>query len=162
MDDVWMRCSACKRDLHFGQTFWACSVSTCNRNRTRLVFCSVPCWDSHVATLRHREAWSVESRAPTREEWEREAAPDDTAPVRRVVAPAVATPAPSGEAEREMLIVISKLKKYIRDRSGMNCSDAVADILSDHVRAICDDAIRSAGGEGRKTVLDRDVPRPRR
>jgi hypothetical protein len=115
-----------------------------------------------VATLRHREAWSIESRAPTQEEWAREAEPDDTAPVRKVVAPAIATARGGGEGDREVLIVMSKLKKYIRDRSGMNCSDAVADIISDHVRAICDDAIRSAGGEGRKTILDRDVPRPRR
>src|SRR5262245_49152268 len=142
MDDVWMRCSACKRDLRFGETYFACSVSTCNRTRTRLVFCSVPCWDSHVATLRHRDAWSVESRAPTRDEWAAQAEPDDTAPVRKVVAPAVATAGPSGNADRDVLIVVSKLKKYIRDRSGMNCSDAVAEVLSDHVRAICDDAIR--------------------
>ena len=61
-----------------------------------------------------------------------------------------------------MLIVVSKLKKYIRERSGMNTSDSVADVLSDHVRAICDDAIRAAATDGRKTVLDRDVPKVRR
>jgi histone H3/H4 len=54
------------------------------------------------------------------------------------------------------------MKKYIKDRSGFNCSDAVADMLSEHVRAICDDSIRAAGSDGRKTVLDRDVPKPRR
>ena len=58
-----------------------------------------------------------------------------------------------------MLIVISKLKKYIKDRSGMNCSDGVADVLSDRVRMLCDDAIRAAGRDERKTVLDRDVAR---
>ncbi|HET9626503.1 MAG TPA: hypothetical protein VFP84_34310, partial [Kofleriaceae bacterium] len=64
--------------------------------------------------------------------------------------------------ERDLLVVVSKLKKYIKDRSGMNCSDAVAEALSDHVRVLCDDAIRAAGRDARKTVLDRDVPRPRR
>ena len=59
-----------------------------------------------------------------------------------------------------MLIVISKMKKYIKDRSGMNCGDAVAELLSDHVRAICDEAIRAAARNERKTVLERDVPRP--
>jgi histone H3/H4 len=53
------------------------------------------------------------------------------------------------------------MKKYIRDRSGMNCSDAVAEALSAHVRVWCDEAIRSAAADGRKTVLDRDVPKPR-
>jgi histone H3/H4 len=65
-------------------------------------------------------------------------------------------------ADRDMLIVVSKLKKYIKDRSGMNCSDAVAELLSDHVRAIADESIRAAGRDERKTVLDRDVPRPPR
>jgi hypothetical protein len=64
--------------------------------------------------------------------------------------------------DKDVLIVVSKMKKYIRDRSGMNCSDAVAELLSDHVRAICDEAIRAAGRDERKTVLDRDVPRARR
>ena len=44
----------------------------------------------------------------------------------------------------------------------MNTSDAVAEVLSDHVRAICDDSIRAAARDERKTVLDRDVPKPRR
>ncbi|MBP6633150.1 MAG: hypothetical protein KA297_27265 [Kofleriaceae bacterium] len=195
-DDVWMRCSACRRDLRFGATYQECSVSTCNRSRTRLVFCSVSCWDSHVAELRHREAWAVEARAPSRTSWEAEraaeaaaapaaiaatpsaAAAAATRPVavpeirRQVVTAGPASSAPAAVApgdpalvdgvERDMLIVMSKLKKYIRDRSGMNCSDAVADVLSDHVRALCDDSIRAAGRDGRKTVLDRDVPRPRR
>ena len=51
------------------------------------------------------------------------------------------------------------MKKYIKDRSGMNTSDSVAEALSDHVRAVCDDAIRTAASDGRKTVLDRDVPK---
>ena len=59
-----------------------------------------------------------------------------------------------------MLIVVSKLKKYIKDRSGMNVSDAIADVLSDHIRVLCDDSIRAAARDERKTVLERDVPRP--
>ena len=55
-----------------------------------------------------------------------------------------------------MLIVVSKLKAYIRARSGMNCADAVSEVLSDRVRALCDQAIEQARVHGRKTVLDRD------
>ncbi|MBK7534155.1 MAG: hypothetical protein IPI49_02065 [Myxococcales bacterium] len=91
---------------------------------------------------------------------------------RRIVAETASTPAAAPAAapgalaltehvEREVLVVVSKMKKYIRDRSGMNCSDAVADALSDHLRALCDDAIRVASADGRRTVLDRDVARPR-
>ena len=182
-DDVWFLCSACRKHIRFGSTHWVCSVSTCNRDRTRLVFCSVSCWDSHVATLRHRDAWAVEARAPSRGEAEREArneparlqpapAPRPSAPVVRSSTPAAPPPParPSVTAHAggpalsnqydhdDILIVVSKVKKYIRDRSGMNTSDAVAEALGAHVRKVCDDAIRNAGRDGRKTVLDRDVP----
>ena len=57
---------------------------------------------------------------------------------------------------REVLIVASKLKKYVKARSGMNTSDRVLEPLSEIVRRACDAAIRRAGEDGRKTVLDRD------
>ena len=57
---------------------------------------------------------------------------------------------------KEVLIVASKLKNYIRDQSGMNTSSNVMDILSDRVRALCDQAMSNAKMAGRKTVLDRD------
>ena len=176
-----------------------CSVSTCNRSRTRLVFCSVACWDSHLSTIRHREAWAVEATAPSREEHARQEMdaadvssrrrhraaiatapalaprPAATAP-RRAAGAGGALRSPSGSvtahaggpalsssyAHDDVLIVVSKVKKYIRDRSGMNTSDAVAEALGDHVRSVCDEAIRAAARDGRKTVLDRDVPKARR
>lgn len=183
MAETWLKCSACKNPISYGAAHWVCSVSTCNRSRTRLVFCTVSCWDSHVAMLRHRDAWAVEARAPSKEAWEKElaAAPPEPAPPARsepVAAPAVrrvvgdASPVTAAKVEgnlqlaevtdRDVLIVVSKMKKYIKDRSGMNTSDAVADVLSEHVRALCDEAIRAAARDERKTVLDRDLPRPRR
>ncbi len=190
---TWMRCSACKSEIAFGALHWVCSVSTCNRHNTDYKFCTVACWDSHVGTMNHRDAWAVEAIAPTREEWQRQReVPARPAPV--VARPAVSSPpsqasagppgstvpVPSDQpaapadlrtlpselklnpAEREILIVVSKMKKYVKERSGMNTSDAVAEVLSGHVRALCDEAIRTAAADGRKTVLDRDVPRPRR
>jgi hypothetical protein len=183
MAETWRKCNACKNPIPFHAKYWACSVSTCNRPRTGYVFCTVSCWDSHIAEARHRDAWADEKRAPSKEAWERELAANPevappaprpvtqpgSAPVRRVVGDASAATAATVEgsvkladAEREILIVVSKLKKYIKDRSGMNTSDAVAEVLSEHVRAICDEAIRAAARDERKTVLDRDVPRPRR
>src|SRR5580765_2402945 len=91
VDDVWMLCSACRKAIRFGAIHWVCSVSTCNRDRTRLVFCSVVCWDSHVATLRHRDSWAVEAVAPTKEAWQAELAEQgDSAPAPST--PAVAKP----------------------------------------------------------------------
>ena len=177
MAETWLKCSACKNPIPYNATHWVCSVSTCNRSRTRLVFCTVSCWDSHVAMLRHRDAWAVEAKAPSKDAWERElaenppeatAAPVQAAAPRKVVGVAAPSAAAAvegvqlAEAEREVLIVVSKMKKYIKERSGMNCSDAVAEMLSEHVRAICDDSIRAAARDDRKTVLDRDVPRARR
>jgi hypothetical protein len=64
------------------------------------------------------------------------------------------------DGPQEVLIVISKLKKYIRTRSGMNTSDGVIPVLSDHLRKLCEDAIANANREGRKTVMDRDFRVP--
>ncbi len=65
MPETWRRCSACKQDIPLGGLHYVCSVSTCNRKRTGLVFCSVDCWEIHLPTERHREAWAVEARAPS-------------------------------------------------------------------------------------------------
>jgi histone H3/H4 len=59
-------------------------------------------------------------------------------------------------AEGEVLVVASKLKNYIRAKSGMNTSSAVMSALSAKVRELCDQAIERAKSEGRKTVMDRD------
>lgn len=164
-------CSSCKRELPFESTYFTCSVSTCNRKRTGLTFCSLPCFEAHVPIVRHREAWAEEQRAPTREQWAEEqaaelaeAASDDeqsreSRRERRIVgvgAPG-APPALRDDAiPRDVLIVASKLKAYIRARSGLNTSDGVIEVLSDIVRELCDGAIRKAAAEGRKTVMDRD------
>lgn len=179
--DRWRRCSSCKAALAFAAPYWACNVSTCNRGRTALAFCSVSCWDAHLAVVPHRESWAVERHAPTREQWEREqagegaarpgpaalaaaarpssgevshsAAPPATGGRRILPPPAPARPDPVG---RDVLIVISKLKAYVRARAGMNTSDRCGEPLSDAVRELADRAIEKARAEGRKTVLDRD------
>jgi len=67
----------------------------------------------------------------------------------------VGTAAPQDLPE-EVLVVVSKLKAYVKARSGMNTSDAVVDVLSAKVRRLCDAAIEVAQADGRNTVLDRD------
>jgi histone H3/H4 len=185
MAETWLKCSACKNPIPYNAAHWVCSVSTCNRKATGYVFCTVSCWDSHVSDARHRDAWAVEARAPTKDAWDKELAANPpppaaprpatsvpaSAPVVRRVVVGEASPATAAAVEgvklsevsdKDVLIVVSKLKKYIKDRSGFNTSDNVMDLLSEHLRAICDDAIRAAARDERKTVLDRDIPRPRR
>lgn len=59
-------------------------------------------------------------------------------------------------SEQEVLVVASKVKKYIKEKSGMNTSSSVLDALSTKVCALCDQAIEKAKSDGRKTVMDRD------
>ena len=59
-------------------------------------------------------------------------------------------------ADTNILVVVSKLKAYVKDRAGLNTSGAVAEKLSDIIRKHCDIAIESAKNDGRKTLLDRD------
>lgn len=177
----WRKCSNCKKPIAFATTYWVCSVSTCNRKRTGLVFCSVNCWDAHLPIMRHKEAWAEERKSPA------SAAVADAAPngPRRLDMRSAAprppvsnstassptshpsnTPAEATSDEplsppppAEVLAVASKVKAYIRARSGLNVSAGVMDALSDHIRALCDASIREARRNERKTVLDRDVPR---
>ena len=62
--------------------------------------------------------------------------------------------------EQDILIVVSKLKNYIRAASEMNTSGNVAPTLSAMIRKLCDDAISRAKSDGRKTVMDRDFQLP--
>ncbi len=59
-------------------------------------------------------------------------------------------------SEKELLIVVSKLKKYIRSTHGMSTAANVAPVLSNAVRNLCEQAIEKAKTDGRKTVMDRD------
>jgi hypothetical protein len=157
----WRRCSACKQPIGLGAGYWVCNVSTCNRKRTGLVFCTVSCWEVHLPEAHHREAWAVERTAPTTPEVPEAApAPQPTREPRRILP---ASPPPSQPTARsappfEVLIVASRLKDYIQSRSGFNTSDRILDPLSDIVRDVCDEAIENARRDGRKTVLERDIP----
>lgn len=151
----WRPCSSCKGDIEFGQAYYVCDVPTCNRGSTDLRFCSVECWDVHVPVMRHRDPRAVEKRAPSQEQWEREKP--------KAPPPSPAAPSPEGafelaerELPRDILVVVSKLKAYVRARSGMNTSDGVMEALSDRLRALCDEGIRNAARVGRKTLMDRD------
>jgi hypothetical protein len=211
-ESFWRRCSTCKQPIAYKRGYFVCSVSTCNRKGTDFVFCKVDCWDAHLPTFRHREAWAEEKTAPSAEEWRRQ---QEAPPPREAAASVRASaggggsgggvrssppsttrepgmtaterPAPrvheSGPAEphgdkldphhghvasggsgltqssqipREILVVVSKLKAYVKARAGMNTSDEVIETLSDRLRTLCDKAIAHAREDGRKTIMSRD------
>ena len=58
----------------------------------------------------------------------------------------------------EVLIVVSKLKEYVRAQSDLRTSDELPIALSEEVRRICLFAIETACKDGRKTVMGRDIP----
>jgi len=57
------KCSMCRKKIDFGAKYFRCSVTACNTGRVKLLFCSVPCWDAHLPTARHRNAAAVEDLA---------------------------------------------------------------------------------------------------
>lgn len=158
----WRRCSACKNDIALGAVYWVCSVSTCNRKRTGLVFCSVDCWEIHLPTERHREAWAVEARAPRTPDPPEGASGKKASGGAKAGAAGRAAASPTASSEGEILVVASRLKAYVKSASGFNTSDRVLPVLSVALRAICDEAIENARRAERQTVLDRDVPRAER
>ena len=59
-------------------------------------------------------------------------------------------------SDKEILVVASKIKKYVRSVAGMSTSSNILPKLSDAIRSLCDQAIENAKTDGRKTVMDRD------
>ena len=56
----------------------------------------------------------------------------------------------------DSLVVVSKIKKHIKDKSGLNTSSTVMDKLTEFVDRECEKAIDNAKRANRKTVMDRD------
>jgi histone H3/H4 len=114
--------------------------------------------------MRHRDAWAEQTKAPTKEQAEAEAAAEEadkedvarpeTGGARRIVTPASVSA--TLVDNDDVLVVVSKLKKFIRDQSGMNTSDSVTAVLSRHLRELSIKALRNAASDERKTVMDRD------
>ena len=57
----------------------------------------------------------------------------------------------------DILVIASKVKKLIRERSGMNTSSELLEALTQKVELLCLEAIDKARADGRKTVKGRDL-----
>ena len=102
-----------------------------------------------------------EETSPSKERWLAEQ--NEERPRRRIVASKPSSHDESGDSfesvgdiPKDVLVVVSKLKAYIKAKSGMNTSGDVMPILSDLIRQHCDDAIVKARQAERKTVMARD------
>lgn len=150
-------CSECKDPIPFEADYFLCSVSTCNRKKMPLQFCSLSCWDAHQAEARHRDAGAEPTKAPTQAAWAKEAREQAESASPADVRTSTELARVPLAMSREILIVVQKLKDYVRERSSMSTSEKGIVALSDHLRALSDRAIEAAAKDGRKTVMDRDV-----
>jgi len=165
-NSIWKKCSTCKKPIGLGQNYYVCSVSTCNGQRTGYVFCTFQCFETHVPGARHRDASAVQKQAPTTPEVEGAATASASGPQRRIISTTVQTALAQNNRAgavtsralrpREVLVIASRLKEYIESGGDLNTSAGVMDVLSDHLRILCDLAIENARADGRKTVMDRD------
>jgi histone H3/H4 len=57
----------------------------------------------------------------------------------------------------DILVVASKVKKFVREKSEMNTSSELLEALSEKVKELCLGAIEKAKADGRKTVKGRDL-----
>ena len=60
----------------------------------------------------------------------------------------------------ETLVVVSKVKGFIKQNADMNTSASAMPVLTKIVEKECMKAIENARKEGRKTVMDRDFEQP--
>jgi histone H3/H4 len=91
--------------------------------------------------MNHREAWCIEKKAPT-------SASD--------VSDASKGSSSGTSGSNEILVVVSKLKDYVKEESGLSVANDALDAISHLLRRECDDAIQKADKDGRKTVKGRD------
>src|SRR3954452_9731871 len=98
--NYWRKCTTCKKPIGFRQKYWICSVSSCNRVRTDLVFCDLRCFDAHVPVMNHRDAGAFEKMAPTAHVLQQEKQRESEARVAQT----------SKMDENEILVVVSNVK----------------------------------------------------
>lgn len=161
-ENFWAKCSSCKKGILFAAKYYLCTVSTCRHPRTGFRFCSTDCWDAHLGNARHREAWAEEAFAPKTSTPSASpltsSQPFSPTPTRKIYEPKVAeTSSVHVPNNLETLVVVSKVKQLISDRSDFNTSQCCIDSLSKKVAEIALKAINSARNAGRKTVMGRDV-----
>lgn len=104
----------------------------------------------HVPGARHKDAAAIETVTPSTP-----ASPMTSEPGRRII-PKTASSSPTPSTNQEVLVIASRLKDFIHAQSEFNTSSGVMDVLSHHLRILCDRAIDNARADGRKTVMDRD------
>lgn len=161
----WRKCTVCKSEINFSTKYYMCSISGCSKKRAPVQFCTVSCWSTHNEIYNHKSAWAEEEMSLTKLKWEEQNSMKDlnSNPRRRIVTTTnkadssqISSDLSQNVNQEDILVVASKLKNYIKERSGLNTSADVLPALSDIMREKADSAIHKARRDGRKTVMARD------
>ncbi len=146
--NAWRRCGSCKKPIQYSGAYYWCGIASCKKT----AYCSMSCFDDHIPIMRHKDAWAQELIAPEKPD------SDTNASESRITTARLVIPKQNSKAEipHDILVVASKLKEYIRVRSGLNTSANVLERLSDMIRLQCDKAMERAMEDRRKTVMDKD------
>ncbi len=154
--NFWRKCIICKNEINFSTKYYKCTVTSCDKKRAPAQFCSVDCWGIHNTTLNHKSAWAEEYHSPTKAKY---LADLESAPKVRMVSSVKNKEDAfivSGDIPEDILVVASKLKAYVKAKSGLNTSADVLAELSKIMREVCDRAILNAKKDERKTLMARD------
>ena len=159
MKDYWKKCNICKKEIPFGSAYFLCSVSTCRNSRTGFTFCSLECWDAHLGFVKHRSCFAEEAIAPRGDDFLTKESSDENTmieerPSRRIICSHQPT---SVQHNVDTLVVVSKVKQFIKDESELNTSQCAIDALTQKVVQACLDGIVRAKEAGRKTLMGRDI-----
>ncbi len=106
--------------------------------------------------MNHFNAGADEYRSPTLKKF---LETEQDTPKRRIVSAKTSidkSPEVQGDIPDDVLVVVSKLKAYIKAKSGLSTSADVMPVLSSIIRQECDKAIQNAHRSERKTVMARD------
>ena len=63
-------------------------------------------------------------------------------------------------SDKDVLVVVSKLKSYIKSEYGMSTSSQVPAVLTGEIKKLLANAAEKAAKDRRKTIMDRDFAAP--
>lgn len=153
--NYWRKCIVCKKEINFSTKYYKCSIKSCDKKRSPAQFCSVDCWDVHRSIMSHKSAWAEEYHSPTKQEW---LASESKEPKVRIVSAKKDVPlqANTNVNTEDVLVVVSKLKAFVKETTGLNTSADVIPVLSDILREACLKSAQNAHRDERKTLMARD------
>ena len=155
----WRKCIVCKKEISFSTKYYKCSISSCDKKRSPAQFCSVECWDVHRSIMSHKSAWAEDFISPSQAEAKKLEASESQVRIVRQKQSSDVGFSSNVSSSNEILVVVSKLKQFVKEQAGLNTSADVSEVLSDFIREECLSAVYQAKKDGRKTLMGKDFLR---